>query len=647
MTQFHKEARHPLPTKEQPAAILPPSPDSPLTGTAAELAHLLFDQDERARIHGTWRTLVADSSLRYGPCHSPTESTARSYARLHLANSMVDSPEELARDPRRLASLHEWAGIVDGGLGTLAGIHYNLFLGSLLDHDADSRRSLSEFTSMQRTGTFLCTELEHGNDAWALQTTAVYDCVNDGFILNTPTPGAQKFMPNTSMVGGPKAALVAARLLVDGRDQGVFLFLTPLSDDSGPLPGIRVRPLPQRVGSTPVDHCLTAFDQVWLPRHALLEAPHGRLGDGKDLSSTAGSRRKRFLRSIGRVTTGKLCMSGAAVGVSRAALAIAVRYAHTRRIGGPRSGERIPLAAHRSHHGPLVQGLATAYAMTFLHRSVASRWAQRVQAGGAAKDTEDTERLVSVAKAWITWEARAITVECRERCGAQGLFPVNGLAEFPANLEGAITAEGDNLVIWLKAASEMLFGHEAERQAPSGVLPGSAPEQFLRDTRVLRDLLARVEGIWQTRARRALRQAPPGNPIGRWNAASPAAVEMVSAHARLQAADAFLAACERAADPRARSLLEQLCRLFLLQQITRHSGDLLAEGHLHAPHVLVLPEVIGAVIGELTPHMTTLVDAFDLPQEYLADIPIADGGYVDRVVSDVPAARPLASADRV
>ncbi|WP_433544663.1 hypothetical protein ACQPZG_05395 [Streptomyces sp. CA-294286] len=129
---------------------------------------------------------------------------------------------------------------------------------------------------------------------------------------------------------------MAARLLIDGHDQGILLFLTPLSDANGHLPGIDVHRLPSRTGS-PVDHCLTGFDQVRLPREALLEAAHGRLDTNGTLTSSKGKLRTRFLHSISRVTTGKVCMSAAAVGVSRAALSIAVRHTHQRHISGPRA----------------------------------------------------------------------------------------------------------------------------------------------------------------------------------------------------------------------------------------------------------------------------------------------------------------------
>ncbi|MEW2403434.1 acyl-CoA dehydrogenase [Streptomyces sp. NPDC046862] len=603
------------PSDQVPSDQAPCATGHPVAG---ELTHLLFEGARRERSHGTWRGMISGPEFAYRPGLSPTERASLSYDRLRLLNKCLDDPEHFAADPHRLAALHEWIGPVDGGLTTLASIHYNLFLGSLVDHDREGR-DLSAFTSLQRTGTFLCTELEHGNDVAAMETVAIFDRTSGGFYLHTPTPGAQKFMPNTSLTGGPKTAVVAARLIVDNEDQGVFLFLTPLSDHTGHLPGVKVRRLPERTG-TPVDHSLTSFDHKWLPREALLEAEHGRLDHEGTLTSSLGNKRKRFLRSINRVTMGKLCMSAGTLGMTRAALTIAVRYAHSRLIAGPKSGERMPIAAHRSHHSRLLDGLATAYAMTFLHRTVVDRFAEHTE-----EDREEVERLSAVAKGWITWQARAITTECRERCGAQGLFPANGISDLSANIEGGITAEGDNLVIWVKAASEMVFGHQSAK-------PDTLPPGDLTDLPFLQGLLAQVESIWQARARTALREGPSGDPVGRWNVTSAAALEMVSAHARLQAANAFASAAERAVDPQARFLLRSLCRLFLLRQIREHTGDLLAEGHLTPDQVRALPPALDAVVADLAPHMLTLVDAFDFPAEMLSAIPIASGGSIARTM---------------
>ncbi len=94
---------------------------------------------------------------------------------------------------------------------------------------------------------------------------------------------------------------------------------------------------------------------------------------------------------------GKLCMAASAVGGARTALATAVRYAHHRHVTGAHSDDRTRLWAHRTHHGPLLEGLATTYAMTALHRATVARWVDRTPA-----DTEAAERQVAIAKGWIT-----------------------------------------------------------------------------------------------------------------------------------------------------------------------------------------------------------------------------------------------------
>ncbi|MER6910759.1 acyl-CoA dehydrogenase [Streptomyces sp. NPDC000594] len=578
-----------------------------------ELTAALF-KDGPAESHRKWRKAISAEPFRFRAELRTEERWEQSYARLRTLNEEIESPEELARDPRGLAAMHEWAAVVDGALATVAGIHYNLFLGSLVD-DKSMERDLVPFRTLARTGTFLCTERGHGNDAAALETTATYDRRTQEFVLHTPHERAQKYMPNTSPAGGPKSAVVAARLLVDGRDLGVFLFLTPLTDTGGTLPGVTVEPLPDRVGS-PVDHCVTSFDRVRLPRTALVQGPHGRLLPDGTLHSDLGSQRKRFLQAIGRVTTGKLCMSASTLGGCRAALAIAVRYAYTRRISGPTAGSRIPLAAHRSHHSRLLRSLATAYAMTFLHRSVTHTWIVHEPA-----ERDHAERLVAVAKGWITWHARALTVEARERCGARALFPVNGLAEYPANADGAITAEGDNLAIWCKAGAEMIFGHTPAEPTPRRT-PAPGGTAALEDPGFLRDLLAVAEGRWHHRARLNLRSGPSGDALGRWNNASTAALELVGTHATLLAADAFIAALETVAHPGTRAALRRLCALFLLDTIAPRTGELLADGHLTAVQVRAVPDTVERLTAELAPHLAVLAEAFDVPEEHLGDLPM-------------------------
>ncbi|WP_328317169.1 acyl-CoA dehydrogenase family protein [Streptomyces sp. NBC_00388] len=585
------------------------------TGVRAELVRVLFGDDHRA-VHGPWRALLTTESFRRRSGLTPDEELRLGYGRLRILNSTLDSAFRLAADPVALASMHEWLSPVDTTLTTVAGIHYNLFLGTLLDHDADVRRDLSPFADLTRVGTFLCTELDHGNDATALETTAEYDRARDGFLLRTPHAGAQKFMPNTSTAGGPKSAVVAARLLVDGRDLGAFLFLTALTGADAPLPGVRVRPLPRRMGSA-VDHCLTSFDGVFVPRAALLSGAQGRLDAAGAFSSEVVNRRSRFLLSIGRVTAGKLSMSACAVGSVRAALAVAVRYGSHRLIGGVRMAERVPVMAHRTHYAPLAGALATAYAMTLLHRTVLRTWAEH-----DGTDRAEAERLVALAKAWLTWEGRAVLTECRERCGAQGLLENNGLAALVTGIEGAITAEGDNLAIHAKAAAGMVAAWWPPRP------PARPAGRELTDPAFLRELLAAVECVELDRARAAMGEAPPGDALGRWNAGASAALRAATAHIQLRAAEAVARAADALPpDSAAGELLHTLGRLFALERIAPHIGDLLNEGFAEGRHVGALPAEVDRLAARVAGEAQLLAGAFDLPDEWLADVPLAGAGY--------------------
>ncbi|MEU0357640.1 acyl-CoA dehydrogenase family protein [Streptomyces cyaneofuscatus] len=588
-------------------------PDSASVSSApvsAALTDVLF-AGQMDTTHERWRRLFSSAPFRFEEGLTHRERIDLSYDRLRLVNELVEAPQALASDPVEMTAIHEWAGAVDPGMATIVSIHYNLFFGSLVDHEV-AGRDLGEYVRAERIGTFLCTEVAHGNDAVHMETTATFDRATGGFVLNTPHAGAQKFMPNTGPAGGAKGAVVAARLIVDGTDHGVFLFLTPLSDRDGtPLPGVEVRPLPQTT-SSPVDHCATTFRDVRLPFSALLQGDHGRLTPDGEFTSALGSSRRRFLESIGRVTMGKLCMSAHSLGVMRHALDVAMRYAHTRVTSGMRKGQRVPLIAHHGHRTPLLDAVATTYAATLLQRSVVRQW-DRV----SGEEREAYERLTAISKAWITWRARAVMTECRERCGAQGLIQANGIALQLASIEGTITAEGDNTVIMQKAGGEMLLGG-VDLKPESEI---AAEDRELTDPQFLQDLLADIERIFHTRAKARLRRRA-ASPLARWNASVTPAVGLADAHVHRLAAESLLTAASQVPSGLPADLLRGLHALFALRQVAAHSGDLLVRGRLTVDQVEDLPDAVDAVLGFLEPHALTLTRAFGVSEALLATHPM-------------------------
>ncbi|MDT0440475.1 MULTISPECIES: acyl-CoA dehydrogenase [Streptomyces] len=589
---------------------MPLLPDPAL---ASRLTDVLF-AGRFDELHRPWTELLRREVFRYRDGLSQEARSELAYERLRIVNRDIESVEDLVTDTSRLVALHEWLGVVDGSLTTLATVHYNLFLGSLLGLDPLGKVDRTPFTTLDQYGTVLITELGYGNNAARLETTATHHPESDTFVLTTPSRDAQKFMPNTGPVGGDKSGLVAARLVARGQDHGVFLFLVPLRDERGPLPGIRIRPLSQTPGSA-VDHAITSFDHVRLDRTALLTGDHADLDPDGTFHSAIRNRRQRFLRSIHRVTTGKLCLAAAALSGARATLTIAVRHAHRRHTSAPGSHSHVPVFAHRGHQSRLLAATARAYAATLLMREVVRRRSDP----NDPRPTE-TEVLVPIVKGWATWQARDIVTECRERCGAQGLLSANRIVDLLTPIEGAITAEGDNLVIWTKAAADLLTGrgYEPPRPPPAGPVDPADPEAVL-------DLLVHHELTCLARAGDRLAE-PADDPLERWNHAVDPALELVEAHVTRRAAESFLAASRRPADPATRALLAQTLHLFALEILTPHTGPLLADGHLTADAVRALPRTVERLRTRLAPHALTLVEAFAVPDTIL-EAPIATDRY--------------------
>lgn len=379
-----------------------------------------------------------------------------------------------------------------------------------------------------------------------------------------------------------------------------------------------MRRLPARLGSAH-DHCLTSFDRVQVPREAMLGGAHGRItGDGV-FASEVPERRRRFMTSIDRIMTGRICLIAGTVGAARAGLTMAVRYGRNRHITGLTESSRLAVFDLRSHHGPLVEAIATVYAMNMLYREAARRWSERDRSDQTALG--QAARFVSVAKAWITWQSRGVGAQVRERCGAQGLLVNNGIVQHLMVTEGVITAEGDNQAIMVQAATELLLAH---RPAAAAV---RARGRGLADADFMGELLAAAEGIWLDRAQ-AARRAAPAEALARRNHAMGPALRAVDVYGHRIAAGALADAVAAMPAGPDRELLEDLLRLFVLRGVAAHSGDLLCRGFLTGEQVEELPVLMEGLLARLAGQADVLVEAFAVPEEFFEGIPIASADYI-------------------
>ncbi|WP_405498894.1 acyl-CoA dehydrogenase [Nocardia sp. NBC_00511] len=506
-------------------------------------------------------------------------------------------------------TLHEQATVVDPHLGALLTVQVNLVLGTLLEQPSPSGEVaalLSDLLEGRAVGAYVLTEVGHGSDLNNLETTATYDRAGNGsFILHTPTDTAIKFMPTTAappVHGVARFGIVFARLLVDGRDHGVYPFLMRLVDADGRTrPGITIRRLPEKPGLG-MDNALTRFDHVRLTQECLLSRTGTRIDENGELISPI-PRDNQVWRAISRVRVGRLCISAMAAAVSRAALSIAVRHGAQRDIASL-AGGRISLLNVPAHRARLLDAVAETYITTVAVELAIDAFAADIDNHLDEQSPELTD-LVALTKYFATSTALRVTNEVRDRLGAQGTFAHNKIVEYRALRDAAATAEGDSYVIGLLAAYRSLS--TAEEWAPS-ICNTSGPCDIDTPSRWLAWLGARAAYLRHTTLQ--VYASTRGDRQTRWDQVYDLALAAVDAQLAYRAAQAMATRASQL-PPGARVVAENLVTLFALNQCQAQGATLLTDGP--SPKTSrSLRDMRIQLHGLLAPHLTTLVDAFEL-----------------------------------
>ncbi|MFF0609829.1 acyl-CoA dehydrogenase [Nocardia tengchongensis] len=550
---------------------------------------------------------------------------ARAYERyLRLLPNL--SAVETVSDLRECLTLHEQSTVVDPHLGALLTVQVNLVLGTLLEQHSRTGEvdtALTELLAGRAVGAYVLTEVGHGSDLNNLETTAVYDPADGGgFVLNTPTDAAIKFMPTTAappVAGIARFGIVFARLIVGDTAHGVYPFLVWMCDADGQLrPGLTIRRMPEKPGLG-MDNAMTRFDNVRVSRECLLSHTGTRIDENGELTSPI-PRDNQVWRAISRVRVGRLCISGMAAAVSRAAVSIAVRQSAQRDIASM-AGGRVPLLQVPAHYAPLVEAVVDTYLASAAVEIAVDGFADVI----AAEDDEQgpvLTDLVSLTKYFATSTALRVCGEVRDRLGAQGVFAHNKIVEYRALRDAAATAEGDSYVIALLAGYRRLFGTDQWTQECWDELepcdldtPGSWVKWM--GARAL---------FLQHRALEAY-AGTSGDRQARWDRVYDLALAAADAHTAHQAA---LRLAERAAElpDEPRRVMENLITLFAVRQFLAHGADLLPDGPLPKTRE-PLRDMRVQLHEMLAPHLTELVAAFELETGSLRTVYDSDS-YVEQ-----------------
>src|SRR3954468_12993909 len=641
-------------------AAAPPAPSVDLGALRALL------DGEHAEIRNLCRAWLSDPANAPRPDLPLEEHRARGRA---WAKELADAGETARGFPVEFGGRGQVGGAV-AGFETLAfgdlsllvkcGVQFGLFGGAVL-HLGTRRhheRHLADIAALRLPGCFAMTETGHGSNVQQLETTATYDDATGEFVVHTPHDGARKdYIGNAARDG--RMAAVFAQLVVGGESRGVHALLVPLRDDDGrPLPGIRIEDCGAKLGLDGVDNGRIWFDQVRVPRDALLDR-YAKVDEDGVYTSPIENPTKRFFTMLGTLIQGRVSVCGASISATKVALAIAVRHAESRRQFGPPGGEEVVLLDYRTHQRRLLPALAKVYALHFAQEELVARL-HRVFTADAELDRErrELETLAAGLKAVATWHATATIQECREACGGMGYLKGNRFAALKADTDVFTTFEGDNTVLLQLAAKNLLtdfrdqlgeldplgtasffagqvFTTVAERTAvrelltrlADDLLPGRDDQSDLGGREVQLELLRwRADHIRSGVARRLKGGIDAGRePFQVLLDCQDHLIAAARAYVECVVLEQFAAAVTRCGDPGARWLLDRLCDLYALSTIEADRAWFQEHGRLSSTRSKAVIKAVNQACGTLRPHAQELVEAFGVPETSLGDAePVAE-----------------------
>lgn len=526
--------------------------------------------------------------------------------------------------------------LADGDLSLLVkfGVQFGLFGGAIYFLGTERHHALlPQVASLALPGCFAMTETGHGSNVRALGTTATFDPARDGFVLHTPDRASWKDYIGNAACHGQKA-VVFARLVLAGEDYGVHPLLVDIRSPEGDaMPGVSIQDNGPKLGLNGVDNGRIAFDQVFVPREGLLDR-YAQVDAEGQYSSPINSAGRRFFTMIGTLVGGRVSVGSAAVGAARSALAIAIRYADTRRQFGPAKQAETHLLDYHSHQRRLLVPLAEAYALSFANRDLIQRYAHKTE-----ESAREVESLAAGLKALSTWHATHTIQTCREACGGQGYLAENRFARLKADTDVFTTFEGDNTVLLQLVAKGVLteyagsvgdqrvFGvlrlvwdrARRELSALDPVTPRLTRPEALRNVDFQRSALGyrQAKLTWSLAGRLRRRVQGGMDSSQAANECSDHMQALAIAATEAHVLDCFDQAIEGAQGRGVQAYLGKLRDLYALSRIEKDQAWFLRHGVLEPNKARAIRGEIQALCLELRPVAVDLVQAFAIPERAL------------------------------
>lgn len=474
-------------------------------------------------------------------------------------------------------------------------------------------------------GTYAQTEIGHGTFVRGLETTAIFDPETKEFVLHSPTITSTKWWPG-GLGKTANAAIVMAQLYTQGKCYGPHPFFVQLRDfdTHHSLPGVILGEIGPRLGINSQDNGYLRFDHYRIPRTNMLMRHSQVLEDGSYVKPIHNK------LSYGTMVWTRVAIVHSCSKKLAYAVTIATRYSAVRHQSELVPGKPEPqILEYQTQQYKLLPHIASVFAILFSASSVL-RMQRNVAASISKGNVEllpELHILSCAMKALSSQDSTQGIETCRLACGGHGYIASSGLPSLYTSTTCTITYEGENTVLLLQVARYLIKSYRAGLEGLP-VLPSvmylTAPPAMHQSPPLSNQALIeafRISSanlVKETESRLCRQFNLEQNFHYAWNRCSVALVHCAELHSRYYMCEKFLSTVEsiRASD-RVRSVLQDLCRLYLIHHITLNQGHFLRSGTLSGVDLSTLEEEMYELLAKLRPQAVPLVDAFDFRDELL------------------------------
>lgn len=558
----------------------------------------------------------------------------------------------------------------DPAFYTRFGVHVGLFLGAFQGQATQSQLQYwinkGAITMNGITGCFAMTELGHGSNVAALETTATFDESTDEFIIHTPTLTATKWWIGGAAHTATHAA-VYAQLVVKGKSHGVKTFIVPLRDNINFFlkPGVTIGDCGKKMGRDGIDNGYIQFTYVRIPRSYML-MKHTQVSRSGDVSAPLLAQ-----LAYGALIGGRVSMVTDSSTFSRKALTIAIRYAAIRRqFSSTPDKLETKLIDYPIHQHRLLPLMAQSFALHFTGRAVGrlnnTLQKQMEQLGNGKGNQEavlnslkEVHATSAGLKAFGTWSALSLIEECRQTLGGHGYSAYTGLSSMYQDFAIQCTWEGDNTILTLQLGRYLIASCRQFKENKGGELAdGIKYFEFLKVPEIKpfssnspQELCSpsTLVKAWAVVAAAAVKQATEefeaaiNSGLSQDQAYEKCSVERLKAarmHYYYFTISKFVEGVAQAPDS-LKQILLQLNELYSCYVTSQNIGEFLSTCYFNPKQIRVIQSRVMELCNLLRPQAVNLVDSFGF-SDYVINSPLGryDGNiyqaYFDLVKANNP-----------